>query len=207
MNIIENQASQEELDYFNKHGQWPWSYSVIELYKESINKNPYVRTLPDQSVNYARTIYNQAAILRILSYQSKEGQMLLNGILIKNNNSPEELPSGFGDFPYNSGLSEDKTYDVIKCNLYNNDNNEPSLERIINTGTGGIFGQQTKKIEPVDYNDLENIIPGFTFLNGPCNPCTSMAANPDYSCAYKLNVKNEPSGISSIWKKLWNMDN
>lgn len=106
MEQIKKQSTSEELEYFNKNGKWPWSQKVIELYEEAVNKNPYIRTVPEQSTNYARKIYNQAAILRILSYQTKEGQFLLNGVLVKDpsGNKLEELPNGFGDFPYKSGL-------------------------------------------------------------------------------------------------------
>lgn len=203
MNIISKQATQEELDYFNENGMWPWSQKVIKLYQEAIMRNPYIRTVPEDATNYARTVYNEAAILRILSYQTKEGQMLLNGVLVKDpsGNSVEELPSGFGDFPYNSGLSENRTSDIIKCNLSNN-----SLERIKYTGKGGIFNQQTKKISPVSFKDLEKIIPGFKFLNGPCNPCVAMAEVPDYSCPFQLKVKDKSPFISKVWQTLWNIN-
>ncbi len=202
MDIINQQVSQQELDYFNKNGMWPWSQEVIDLYGKLQESNPFIRSITEDATTYARTVYNQAAILRILSYQTKEGQFLLNGILVKNPHSIEELPNGFGEFGYNSGLIEDKTNDIIKCNLEKNDN-DPQLERIVYTGKGGIFGQQTKRIEQVDYNNLENIIPGFKFLGASCNPCKSMAVIPDYSCQYSLNVKDKAQGISDLWKYLW----
>ena len=206
MNKINSQASQDELEYFNKNSKWPWSQEVIKLFEEAINRNPYIRTLPEAATNYARTIYNQAAIIRVLTYQTKEGQFLLNGVLVKDpsGNKMEELPSGFGNFPYESGLLGNRVDDVIKCNM-KNDNN-PTLERIRYTGKGGIFGEQTEKVTPVDYNDLENIIPGFSFLNKPCNPCGAVAENPDYSCAYRLRVKDKPPFISNIWQYLWGIN-
>ena len=206
MNTINSQASVEELEYFNKNGKWPWSQEVIKLFEEAINRNPYIRTLPEAATNYARTIYNQAAIIRVLTYQTKEGQFLINGVLVKDpsGNKMEELPSGFGNFPYESGLLGNRVDDVIKCNM-KNDNN-PTLERVRYTGKGGIFGEQTEKVTPVDYNDLENIIPGFTFLNKPCNPCGAVAKNPDYSCAYRLRVKDKPPFISNIWQYLWGIN-
>lgn len=204
MNIIHSQTTEEELDYFNQNGKWPWSQEVINLYEEAIKRNPYTRTIPGIATDYARTIYNQNAILRILTYQTKEGQFLLNGVLVKNpsGNKIEELPSGFGNFPYETGLLDNRVDDVIKCNM--KDSSNPSLERITYTGKGAIFGEQTQKVTPVDYNDLEKIIPGFTFLNNPCNPCGAIADNPDYSCQYQLKVKNNPSVISSVWQYLWN---
>lgn len=188
MDVINSQASQAELDYFNQHGMWPWSPKVIELYTSAVSHNPYIRTVPAESTLYARRLYNEAAIIRVLTYQSKEGQFLLNGISVDDpllNNNNNMLSSGFGSFPYTSGLiKEDNTKDTIMCNL-----STMSLERI-----------KGVNVTPVDYHQLENIIPGFHFLDKPCNPCTSMAANPDYSCAYSLSSTT----ISDIWQYLWN---
>ena len=206
IDIIKNQASQEELDYFNSNGKWPWSQKTKDLFVEALKKNPFIRTLPEDSLNYTMTIYNEAAILQALSYQTKEGQFLLNGVLIQDpsGNPMEDLPSGFGNFPYKSGLLENKSNDIIKCNMKNP--NGATLERIKYTGKGGIYGEQTSTITPVDYNNLENIIPGFTFVNGPCNPCGAINETPDYSCPFKLKVKNNPTTISSIWQNLWEVN-
>lgn len=206
MNVIGTQASQEELDYFNKHGMWPWSQKVIDLYKESVLRNPYIRTMPEQATNIARKTYNEAAILRILSYQTKEGQFLLNGVLVKDpsGNKMEDLPSGFGEFGYSSGLLGNRSDDIIKCNL--KDDSNPTLERITYTGKGGIFGEQNEKVTQIDYNNLESLIPGFKFLSSPCNPCKAMSATPDYSCPFKLKVKNKSPFISDVWQYLWNIN-
>jgi len=200
--IQKNQASQEEVDYFNKNGFWPWSQSVQELYKQAVSNNPYIRTSPKDSLNYAMRIYNQQAILRILSYQTKEGQFLLNGVLVEDpsGNQMEDLPSGFGDFGYKSGLIGHLNKDIIKCTSSSTDS---TLERITYTGKGGIFGEQTKNITDISYNDLASLIPGFTFVNGPCNPCGALNEKPDYSCPFQLNVKNKPPFISSVWQYLW----
>jgi hypothetical protein len=206
--IQENQASQEELDYFNKNGIWPWSQNTIQLYEAAVNRNSFIRTLPEDSVNYARTIYNEAAILRVISYQTKEGRFLLNGVLVSDpsGNKYEELPSGFGEFALSedSGLLENRSDDIIKCNMKNPKNS--ILERITYTGKGGIFGQQTTKTSSVDYKNLEKIIPGFTFLNGPCNPCIAINEKPDYSCPFRLNVKKTPPFVSGVWQTLWGID-
>jgi hypothetical protein len=206
MNVIETQASQEELNYFNENGMWPWSQKVIDLYKEAVSRNPYTRTVPEQAANYARTIYNEASILRILSYQTKEGQFLLNGLLVKDpsGNKMEDLPSGFGDFGYFSGLADNRSDDLIQCNLKNDSN--PTLERTTYTGKGGIFGEQTEKVTQIDYNDLENLIPGFKFLSSSCNPCKAMSSTPDYSCPFTLKVKNKSPFISDVWQYLWNIN-
>ena len=203
--IQKSQASQEELDYFNKYQKWPWSKKTKELYLQAIKRNPFVRVSPESSLNYSRTVYNESAMLMLLSYQTKEGQFLLNGVLVKDplGNKMEDLPSGFGDFPYLSGEMENLSDDVIKCNMNNPRNS--TLERITYTGRGGIYGQQTSSVNPVDYNELENIIPGFTFLNKPCNPCGAINEIPDYSCPFKLIVKNKPPFVSDVFQYLWNI--
>jgi hypothetical protein len=204
--IQKNQASQEELDYFLKNGHWPWSQKVQELYMEALKTNPYIRTLPESALSYTMTIYNEAAILRILSYQTKEGEFLLNGVLVQDpsGNKLEDLPSGFGNFPYEAGLIGNKSDDVIKCNTTKE--NGATLERITYTGKGGIYNEQTRKVTPVDYNNLESIIPGFKYLNGPCNPCGAINAKADYSCPFQLQVKDKSPFISNVWQYLWNIN-
>ena len=169
------------LDYFNSHGMWPWSDSTINLYVSSTNKNPYIRTYSKDAVGYARKIYNEKAILELLSNQTNEGLFKINGVQVEgeNSNMREQLPDGFGSFPYTSGLMEDRRKDIIKCNL---DTQQPERTRF--QGRGGIFGEQLSEVSPVNYNELETIIPGFSFLSAPCNPCLS-----DNKCQFKLNVK------------------
>jgi hypothetical protein len=197
--IKETQASQEEVDYFNKNNAWPWSQTTKDLYIEALRKNPYIRTLPEDGLNGAMRVYNENAILRILSYQTKEGQFLLNGVLVPDSdtNINNELPNGFGDFAYNSNLQENKSYDIIKCNM-NNDTNI-TLERIK-------YDKNKKETASVDYTDLESIIPGFSFVNSPCNPCVALKSSPDYSCPFRLIVKDNPPFISNVWQYLWNIN-
>lgn len=187
MEIIKQQASQEELDYFLNNGMWPWSEKVIDLYKDAINRNQLIRTYSGDSVNYARTIYNEKAILKIMSMETKEGSFLLSGVQINDGkkNKLEDLPSGFGDFGYKSGLTT-HMYPVIKCKI--DDNGNSSLEKTTYTGKDGIYGAQTSVKSEVDYNNLESEIPGFKFLSGPCNPCKGINSNSEYSCPFSLDI-------------------
>lgn len=187
MEIIKQQASQEELDYFLNNGMWPWSEKVIDLYKDAINRNQLIRTYSEDSVNYARTIYNEKAILKIMSMETKEGQFLLSGVQINDGkkNELEDLPSGFGEFGYESGLTT-HMYPVIKCKI--DDNGNSSLEKTTYTGKDGIYGAQTSVKSEVDYNNLESEIPGFKFLSGPCNPCKGINSNSEYSCPFSLDI-------------------
>jgi hypothetical protein len=184
-NILQTQATQEELDYFNSHGMWPWSDSTIQLYISSTNKNPYIRTYSKDAIGYARTIYNEKAILELLSNQTNEGLFKINGVQVEGTkpNMREQLPDGFGSFPYTSGLMEDRRKDIIKCNL-----DTQQLERTRFQGRGGIFGEQLTEVSPVDYNNLPKLVPGFSFLSEPCNVCASLSDSKT-KCQFKLNVK------------------
>jgi hypothetical protein len=184
---IKKQANQEEMDYFLKNGIWPWSEEVIQLYREAVERNQLIRTYSGDSVNYARKIYNQAAILQILFLETKEGKFLISGVQINGGaaNELEDLPSGFGDFGYKSGLTEHMN-PVIKCKI--DDNGNGSLEKTVYTGKDGIYGAQTSVKSEVDYNNLESEIPGFKFLSGPCDPCKSINFSSEYSCPFSLNI-------------------
>ena len=191
MEIIKQQASQDELNYFLENSMWPWSQNTIDLYTDAVERNPFIRTYSGDSINYARTVYNETAILQLLFMESKEGNFLISGVQINGGpkNELEDLPSGFGEFGYESGLIKHMN-PVIKCKM--GDNGDNSLEKTMYTGKGGIFGEQTSVKSDVDYNDLEYEIPGFKFVNGPCNPCNAVnSSSPDYSCKYTLDFEKK----------------
>jgi len=197
--ITRNQTTPEELNYFNQNGIWPWSDKTKDIYMQAINANTYVKIAPDAALLETQSIYNEKAILMALSYQTKEGQFLINGIQVASSGGlEEELPSGFGDFAYKSALKSDLRKDIIRCNM-----DTYSLERIHYTGRDGIYGAQTSATSPVEYGDLENIVSGFKFINGPCNPCGAIREKPDYSCPFQLDIKEKEPGISGIWQALW----
>lgn len=195
----ENNISQEEVNYFIENQKWEWTNETQELYKKAIRKNPYVRTHPQDSLNYAMTIYDEVSILKILSNLSKEGDFLLNGVLVP---TRELYPSGFGDFGYNSGLLDiDNKRDIIKCNVNTN-----QLERISYTKKYGIFGEKQQKTTHVNYCNLEKIIPGFSFIDKPCEPCTNIDDHINDKCKFRLKTKKHPF-ISDVWKYIWFDDN
>jgi hypothetical protein len=202
INRVKEQASQEELDYFLTNGKWPWSQQVQELYSQAIMKNPFIRTSPKDSINQARTIYNQAVILEMLSWQTKEGQFLQKGVSISDG-LIEDLPSGFGNYGYSSGLISPRN-NVIKCGLDVSGNYV--LQQTKYTGKGGIKTEQTEETTPVDYNDLTKLIPGFSFINGSCNPCVALDQPPNYSCPFNLDVSGNRYGVSNIWQYLWGIN-
>lgn len=207
---LKEQVNEEDLDYFLKNGRWYWSPEVEKLYTEASNTNPYIRTWSQDSINYASRIYNEKAILQIIALQTKEGEFLTKGINIQENepNKLEDLPSGWGNYGYKSGLIT-KMNDVVKCKIDAYGNNS-TLERIHHTGKGGILNEQTKQASIItNYSDLSSLIPGFKFVNKPCNPCVAVNSQPEYTCPFELDISgnNINKGISNVWKYLWGLNN
>jgi hypothetical protein len=214
MDAIGRQATQEEMDYYLKHKMWPWSDELKEVYTSAIISNPYVRLEPGLAVDRARVIYNENIMWQILSWQTKEGQFLMNGVIVKD---PSANPvSGFGDFPYTSELVKER-HDVIKCA---DDKGKLVLMRTRNVGLDQNGAYITKQY-PVDLGTLDKVIPGFsfstfeksgaksdlpfgsTFPKGGCNPCVALNDPPEYSCPFKLDIINVQPGISDVWAQLW----
>jgi hypothetical protein len=163
MDAIGRQATQEEMDYYLKNKMWPWSEELKEVYTSAIISNPYVRLEPGLAVNRARVIYNESIMWQILSWQTKEGQFLLNGVIVKD---PSANPvSGFGDFPYTSELVKER-HDVIKCA---DDKGKLVLMRTRNVGLDQNGAYITKQF-PVDLGTLDKVIPGFSFAENPGSP-------------------------------------
>jgi hypothetical protein len=196
MGEIGRQATQEELDYYLKHRMWPWSDKLKEVYKTAIISNPYVRLEPGLAVDRARVMYNESIMWQILSWQTKEGQFLLNGVIVKDPSS-NEFSSGFGDFPYSSELVKER-HDVVKCH------NNNVLMRTRNVGIDQNGAYITKQY-PVDLGTLDKLIPGFSFSKGGCNPCVALDDPPNYSCPFNLDIMNVQPGVSSVWQHLWSL--
>ena len=206
---IQKQISKEELDYYFINGFWPWNSEVEDLYIASILNNPLVQTSTKNSLREAKKIYNQTAILEILADQSKEGMYMSTGIIVPKGND-NNIPNGTGFFGYNSVLMNNLYNKKIKCYPDKNNSSKYVLKSSEYVGNEGILGSQIWEIKNVDINNLENTIPGFTFLKGPCNPCAAIhySDKPSYHCPFSLklkdtkNVKND-NGVSEIWKYLW----
>ena len=100
---IKQQASQEDVDYFLKNGQWFWSKEVEDLYKELLDQNPFVRLYPEDAINDAKTKYNQTIIKEILSSQLDYLQQneKNNATILEKNKDDRD---GLGSYSFSSGL-------------------------------------------------------------------------------------------------------
>jgi hypothetical protein len=206
IDILKQEVTQKELDYFLEHKEWPWSDEVTKLYIYNLNKNPYIQMYPKVSLNKVKTIYYESAILKILSMQTKEGQFLLNGVEITNTNFEDR--EGAGSYAYNSGQITPIVAGeghIIKCGL-NNQSQQFELQRVKYTGNNGILGYHSEDIQNISYKSLPDMIPGFKFIKEKCDPCIALNNPPSYTCPFNLEVKDRPSGVNPIWQYLWGLN-
>lgn len=173
--ILQEQASEQEVSYLLQNGNWPWSKFVEDLYLDAISKNKILHLSPEFSMEKAKKIYNENAIKQMLSWNTKEGQFILSGSKSKNN-------------------------EIIKCFSYLNGTS--IIKKIQVDGYNWWNGYKNEKITDIKNDEIPIEMPGFSFVKESCNPC--LALDNDYSCPFKINLKGNES-VSEIWKNLWNL--
>jgi len=186
MDLIQQQATEGEVKVFLKNGSWPWSKEVQRMYRDAIATNSYISTNPGASLYDAQTVYNENAIKQLLSWNSKEGDFLLGGVTIGH---PEGMPKNINN--------------TIRCVA--NPETETVMHKKIYTGYNGINGVMSYHTSVVENQDIPDAVPGFSFLNGVCNPCNPLNSPPDYSCPFIIDTGNGTE-ISEIWENLWNIN-
>jgi len=189
MNIIQKQATPEEVEYLIKNNKWPWSDAVKAMYKDAIMRNSVISMDPGVAMDVAQTIYNETAVKEMLSWNSKEGAFLLTGVTIG----------------HTKGLP-DNVNNIIRCGLSdgNGVDGNAVMEKIVNVGYDGINGSMIQNISQVSNADIPGLVPGFKFLKNECNPCLALDDPANYSCPFSLNV-GDGGEVSTIWKNLWGL--
>ena len=196
VDVIQQQATQEEVNTLLKTGKWPWDNATKDLYMDAIKTNTMLKTSPVAAMEEAMTIYNQKIIKEMLSWNSAEGQFLLRGAYAVN--TEKDVNNGSGTYGINSGLIS-KSNDLIRCGVDASEN--VVLQKIKNDDNDGITGAHKKVTSNLDYNDLPNLLPNFRFINSPCNPCAALNDPPKYTCPFSLTTKDP----SPIWQNLWGL--
>jgi hypothetical protein len=64
----------------------------------------------------------------------------------------------------------------------------------------------------VDPASLPSVVPGFSFVQGTCNPCVALASPSDTSCPFTLRGGGDGDGggggddtVSPIWNYRWGL--
>ena len=67
-------------------------------------------------------------------------------------------------------------------------------------------GYKNTETVTIKNEDIPSQVSGFSFINGPCNPCVAINEYPDYSCPFKININDGTANkTSSIWSDLWKL--
>ena len=186
MKVLQKQATPEEVVHLFKHNQWPWSKKVQQLYEAAIAQNLYISIDPGIALTDAQSIYNQKAVIELLSFQTKEGKFLINGATIG----------------HTKGLPENIN-NVAVCGIDGKGNS--ILNKVLYTGYDGFDGHMIENITPIENKDVPSVVNGFKFLKGECNPCSALNSPSDYSCPFSLNV-GDGQDVSTVWKMLWGLN-
>ena len=187
LDILQKQATASEVQELLKNGKWPWSSEVQKMYKQAIQENNVINTEPGASLENAQTVYNQAAIIELLSWNSKEGTFLINGAVIGHT---EDMPENINN--------------LVRCGK-DSVSGKLSMQKIEYTGYNGLYGNMNSKVTPVSNADLPKVVNGFKFLGSQCDPCVALNYPADYSCKFSLNTGNGAE-VSSVWQKLWGVN-
>jgi len=180
MRILEQQASAAEAEELLATNRWPWSDKVKQQYMDAVSHSPLIKIDSGEALDSAMKIYNENAIKQVLAYNTKEGKFLLYGI-----------KTGPNDF------------DTIKCS---GDLGNSVLQKNVFNSYNLWNGYKNTETTTIKNEDIPSQVSGFSFVNGPCNPCVAINEYPDHSCPFKINV-NDGSGskTSSIWSDLWHL--
>lgn len=186
INLLQQQATPDEVQYLFDNGVWPWSDDVKQMYQNAVAENWNINVNLGTALNSAQSIYNQSAAMELIAWNTKEGAFLIDGAVIgQSKNMPKNVNN------------------VVRC--ANNSSGNNGLEQVIYTGYNSINGSLQSQVTPVANEDIPSVVNGFQFLNGPCNPCSALDDPPNYSCPFSINTGNGAT-VSPIWQKLWGSD-
>lgn len=189
LNMLKEQVSNTDMEEYNSKGYWSWDEETKNDYQEQLNKSTIQQEYPLGSYMAAdQLLYNQTAINRILSLKAPEGDFLMNGVYVENKLEKETITDNLGSFAMYSGQLPTTTYsNSYVCN-----------NGVMSKRVGGTYNYN---YEPVNISELPELIPGFKFVKGVCDPCVALQGVPDYSCPFTIGEKS----TTNIWKRLWGL--
>jgi hypothetical protein len=78
ISILQQQATQNEVEYLLQNNKWPWTNKTKKQYKDAISHNEFVKIDPGIALEHAQSVYNETAIKEVLFWNTKEGKCLLS---------------------------------------------------------------------------------------------------------------------------------
>jgi len=184
MYVLQQQATADEAEFFLKTGSWPWPDELKDEYIKAVWQSTLIKIDPGIALQNAQKMYCKNAARRLLGWNVKEGQFLIYG-----------ADAGrTGTMPVKN---------TIKCS---NDLKNSVLQKTVYSGYNLWNGYKNSETTTIKNEDIPSEVPGFSFVNGACNPCNAINQTPQYNCPFKLKVKDgSGSKISPVWTSLWNL--
>ena len=179
MQQLQKQAGPKDVEYLLENDKWPWSDETQKLYLDAISHSTLLQVEPGEALKNVMRIYNETAMRQLLAWNTKEGEFLLGGVTLMDDDRKEN------DANPNNNFAKEL---------------EPDMSIRCDGEKGMVWNSNNKKIRNAD---LPSVVPGFEFGDkGACNPCGPLADEPDYSCPFSLNIDGDDS-VSPLWKSFW----
>ena len=70
MEILQKQASPDEVEQLLKTGYWPWPEDLKNEYINKVLVSPIIKIDPNYALDYAMKIYNQTAVRELLAWNT-----------------------------------------------------------------------------------------------------------------------------------------
>jgi hypothetical protein len=188
ISYVQMTAGEDEVFSLIDNDEWPWDPDFQALWSNAAQRSPVTKYDPDSTMKVNQTIFNQGAAEQILALNTEEGRFLTRGVVLDRNTKGGH---GIGIFGKTSGLDQGGDGDLLRCHPETG-----SMARVRRGGYDGLFSVSPDVATEVPYSYLPYLVPGFSFVDAPCNPC-SVLQN-DYSCRFTLG-----SSVSPIWSYLW----
>ena len=198
MDIVQQQASEDDAKEFLKTGTWAWSDRTKKIYADVISRSSVTKKSPLKGIEVDQTIYNERVMLQMLALNEPEGDFLLYGRRIPNRNRLDTyVDSGQGTYGVESGLIDRDVYmNIIKC-----EKGKLKLQKFMGYNKG-ITGEAMYDTQNIDYAELPSLYDGFQFVDEPCDPCAGLQFPYDTKCPFSVKPDKK---VSPAWEKIWGL--
>jgi hypothetical protein len=205
---------------FQNYTNTKWSPDLIKrfnIYQTTMNKNVNQFNLdilqkqatPEEAEEYLKTgLWDWPDYLKDLYVEAIwsspivkiDPQIALNyALTLYNKNAATELlawNTKEGNFLLYGGNLGSGSHNSIKCS----GDEKSVMQKQISLG----LGEWNYKTENIKLEDIPKEMPGFSFVNKPCNPCSVFDDTTNNNCPFKLNIEGDDN-ISEPWKKIWGL--
>jgi len=77
LQVLQDQASPGEVDTLLSTGLWPWQQDTQDRFLEAVGRSTLWQIQPEESMVYARRLYNDEAMRRKLFFNTTEGKQAI----------------------------------------------------------------------------------------------------------------------------------